>query len=272
MQTMEDTKQDNIWHKAIQVFESQVEAIIRESKLYHQEVKNINGCGASVESFVRDFLITVLPSRFKLRGGYIAVPLDNGEPIISPHMDIVITDSLVPDSLLPFSSFQGLSVIPYESVVGIVEVKRTLTKEVFKEAFTHLQKCWSNIDYYAEEFGDVMLGGLKTKVLKAYTWNPFLSVMSVRTDLSENDKVEIKEMLCSSEGMRLSFVASLDGFYIGPEKNGAPTAIENKQGDYDYRKAEGKQAIEILLKHLHYHLRQTAGVWPDFNKYWINGK
>lgn len=131
--TQHSQNPSDIWHKALEVLDVQVLAIIRESQFYHQNEKNIGGCGSSIENFAQDFLKTILPSRFCVKSGYIVAP-NSATPFMSPHMDIVITDSLVPDSLLPFSASPGLGLIPYESVVGIIEVKRTLTTNILKSA------------------------------------------------------------------------------------------------------------------------------------------
>lgn len=261
-------EQSDVWRRALEVLDSQVLAIIQESKFYHQDEKNISGCGASVENFVRDFLKTILPSRFNIKSGYIVVPNSNG-PLLSKHMDIVLTDALVPDSLLPFSNFPGLGLIPYEAVVGIVEVKRTLTKSSFLEAYGHLERCYSSIQGLGNDLYELMLGGLQTKDLKAYKWRPFLSIISICNELIKpEDEIEVVTTMGTSGKPQLSFIASLDGYYIGPVANGNPTIIEDRKNKYDYRKSVGCDAVKMVLKHLYFHLRQTAGAWANVNMYW----
>lgn len=258
---------DSVWDRGLEVLEAQVSAIIRESELYRTSEKSISGCGASVEIFIRDFLKTILPSRFNIKSGYIVTP-GSVNPIISAQMDIVITDAFVPDSLLPFSALPGLSLIPYEAVVGIVEVKRTLTKKSVLEGYDHLQKCYECIHKSGVDLPALMLGGLRTKDFIAYKWNPFLSIISICSELSIDNELELVNKLTLPESARINFVASLDGYYIGVAKEGKPTTIEDRKREYQYLKAEGGEAIKILLKHLYFHLRQTAGAWADFNKYW----
>lgn len=186
---------------------------------------------------------------------------------MSPHMDIVITDSLVPDSLLPFSASPGLGLIPYESVVGIVEVKRTLTKNSIMDACDHLQKC-DFIFEVGKHIDSIAIGGLRSPDIIGYKWNPFLSILSVSKQLSGKDEVNVANKLSLQKNSQISFVASLDGFYMGATKDGNPTVIGDRQQAYLYSKSQGIFAIKLLLKHIYFHLRQTAGAWPDFNKYW----
>lgn len=258
--------QSNIWQKALEVLNLQVLAIIRESQFYHQSEKNISACGSSIENFVQDFLKTILPSRFCVKSGYIVAPNGNS-PIMSPHMDIVITDSLVPDSLLPFTASPGLFLIPYEAVVGIVEIKRTLTQKSIVEASNHLQKC-NFIFEVGNEIDSIAIGGLRSPNIIGYKWNPFLSIISVHNELTADHEKNVADKLILQKNSQISFVASLDGFYLGVTKDGNPTVIEDRQQTYLYRKSEGELAIKCLLKYIYFHLRQTAGAWADFNKYW----
>lgn len=240
--------QSSIWQKALEVLDVQVLSIIRESQFYHQNEKNIGGCGSSIENFIQDFLKTILPSRFCVKSGYIIAPNSNA-PFMSPHMDIVITDSLVPDSLLPFSTSPGLGLIPYESVVGIIEIKRTLTTNSIIEACDHLQKC-EFIFNAGKHFGSIAIGGLGSPDIIGYKWNPFLSILSVCSELKPDNEIKVAEKLGSQKNSQISFVASLDGFYMGATKNGAPTTIVDRQQVYLYRKSEGTLAIKMLLKHI----------------------
>lgn len=264
--TENSQNQSNIWQKALEVLNIQVLAIIHESQFYHQNEKNIGGCGSSIENFIQDFLKTILPTRFCIKSGYIVAPSGN-TPIMSPHMDIVITDSLVPDSLLPFSASPGLGLIPYESVVGIVEVKRTLTKNSIMEACDHLQKC-DFIFEAGKHLDSIAIGGLSSPDIIGYKWNPFLSILSVYNQLSPDCQANVEQKLNLQKNPQISFIASLDGFYIGTTKDGSSTVIEDRDQAYSYRRSEGTAAIKLLLKHVYFHLRQTTGAWADFNKYW----
>jgi hypothetical protein len=108
----------------------QLDAIIAESELLLQKEGGLDGelktSGSICEDFVRNTLRDfIVPHHFRIVTGFIANSdlLSTGRNL--PQCDIIIVDSTVPP-LLRFPNSQ-IEVVARESVVGIIEVKRTLT-------------------------------------------------------------------------------------------------------------------------------------------------
>jgi len=116
---------------------------------------------------------------------------------------------LVPDSLLPFSASPGLSLIPYESVAGIVEIKRTLTTNSIIEACDHLQRC-EFIFSAGKHLDSIAIGGLGSPDIIGYRWNPFLSILSVCSELNADNEIKVMEKLDSLKNSQISFIASFE--------------------------------------------------------------
>ena len=76
----------------------QLETIRAKSLLAHQYTKNIYESGAIVETEIRSVFSKLLPKRIRVTHGYIAkgVSLDK-EPIISPQIDMIFVDQMVPN-------------------------------------------------------------------------------------------------------------------------------------------------------------------------------
>ena len=116
-----------------QVYLSKLETTLQESGLLLQKQESgLNGelktSGSICEQFVRQTLQRfIVPGQFRLTTGFIATPdLLRGEANL-PQCDILIVAKNAP-SLLKLED-SGIEVVPYESVSGIIEVKRTLTEE-----------------------------------------------------------------------------------------------------------------------------------------------
>src|SRR5271166_5748178 len=104
--------------------ESSIEAVLASN---HKR-RCVKTSGSICEQFVRQTLQRfIVPGQFRLTTGFIATPdLLRGEANL-PQCDILIVAKNAP-SLLKLED-SGIEVVPYESVSGIIEVKRTLTEE-----------------------------------------------------------------------------------------------------------------------------------------------
>jgi hypothetical protein len=108
----------------------QLDALIAESELLLQKEGGLDGelktsgtiCEIFVKNTLRDFIV---PHHFRIVTGYIANPELLRTNSNLPQCDLIIVDSTVPP-LLRFPNSQ-IEVVARESVVGIIEVKRTLT-------------------------------------------------------------------------------------------------------------------------------------------------
>jgi hypothetical protein len=80
--------------------------------------------GRAVEHAVQHLIRSFLPTEYGLSSGFIAA-LDNGRPVLSTQLDIVIYDALRSGPLIRLDT---CDVFPLEAVYGYVEVKAQLTQ------------------------------------------------------------------------------------------------------------------------------------------------
>ena len=86
--------------------------------------------GNEIEQEVRRLLKNLLPQRFHVTHGYILSAANkHDQPLVSPQVDAIIVDTLVPHSIFIVEQHSGMEVVPIEAVVGVFEVKRTLNRE-----------------------------------------------------------------------------------------------------------------------------------------------
>ncbi|MCD6056349.1 MAG: hypothetical protein K0R12_1311 [Gammaproteobacteria bacterium] len=124
------------------LFIDELDFIEKHSYFTSQSMKNQDECGFLVELAMRKFLKEVIGSRFKITHGYI---FSSEKKVLSPQIDIIITDTLVPHTLKLFEHFDNLEIVPVEAVVAIFEVKRTLNKSTLKKATVHLEKIFDAV-------------------------------------------------------------------------------------------------------------------------------
>jgi hypothetical protein len=124
-----------------QLYLSRLETTLDESKLLLQREGGLDGelktSGWICEQFVRQTLQRfIVPGQFRVTSGFIATPdLLRGQDNL-PLCDILIVSGNLPPLLSLEGS--GIEVVPYKSVSGIIEVKRTLTRATVRNnrAFT----------------------------------------------------------------------------------------------------------------------------------------
>ena len=107
---------------------------------------------------IRKFLREVIGERFKITHGYIYSPQHKK---LSPQIDIIITDKLVPHVLKRFDHLDNLEIVPVEAVVAIFEVKRTLRATSLKSAGEHLEKIFMDVPLSKERTERYLPGGIK---------------------------------------------------------------------------------------------------------------
>ncbi len=144
------------------VNEVEINLIQKQSALLLQKKENgFNGelktAGAIIENYVKGLLQKHIPNGYRICSGYIATTesISNTENL-SQH-DIIIVDDRIP-SLYKFG-ISDIEVVAAEAVCGIVEVKRTLTKDSLLSAIRHLEMTKKILDDYDE--------GVKSKVKSA---------------------------------------------------------------------------------------------------------
>ncbi len=205
--------------------------IVTKTLVIHQYLHGIKSSGDSVESEVRELLRRVVPARFRVTHGYI-VSASNAaeEPSVSPQVDVIIVDTLVPHSLWTVDDSQGVEIVPIEAVVAIIEVKRTLTEKALTEAALHLQKIrdrvgvekYSNSGYLP---GGVTIGAALTS---PYRSNPLFGIFGIIGDpwLIDAPSERFKELVKSTDiedkvPLELDMILSLDGTLVATADSGS---------------------------------------------------
>jgi hypothetical protein len=92
--------------------------------------------GIVTEEILKVFLKTHLPKSISVEQGFIMG--ENGE--LSKQCDILIYDS---HNYAPFYRINDIVIVPYKSVIAVIEVKTTITKNIFHSAieyFANIQK------------------------------------------------------------------------------------------------------------------------------------
>lgn len=99
--------------------------------------------GVLTEEILRDFLSNHLPNLVSVEQGFILH--EDGE--LSKQVDILIYDS---QSYAPFYRINDIVVIPAESVIAVIEVKTSITKQIFHNVIKYFEslKCLPNAKTY----------------------------------------------------------------------------------------------------------------------------
>ena len=88
--------------------------------------------GILTEEILRSFLKTYLPKSVSVEQGFILS--EKGE--ISKQCDILIYDSIF---YAPFYRINDIVVVPADSVIAVIEVKTTLTKQIFHQVINYFE-------------------------------------------------------------------------------------------------------------------------------------
>lgn len=194
------------------------------SEVAHKELKSVKDCGGLAETAIRKLLQEVLGNRFKVTHGYV---FSSAHQKLSPQVDIIIVDTLVPHTLKRFEYSNGLEIVPVESIVAIFEVKRTLSKDKIIEAADHLKKTIEFIPIIKDSPIRYLPGGIQ--LIKPIEGGLFSNPMIGILGLNHNESISDCKNL--SEYMFLDIVYSFDGYLIGtqnPEKTNSFKALSRR--------------------------------------------
>jgi len=157
----------------------------------------------------------IVPGQFRITSGFIATPdLLRGQQNL-PQCDILIVDRNMP-ALLRFEE-SGIEVVPRESVCGIIEVKRALTRRNIREngAFAHLASIIESIGKSKDLKTDKVLNTANLHVgLHNHSSNkPLLGVIALKNEM--NDLNETASLVTTTDSL-IDFVWTLDGHALVP--------------------------------------------------------
>lgn len=256
--------------------------LLKKSYLSHQSVKNINLSGSEVESEIRFLFKNLLPERFKVTHGYIMfAEYNNTEPVISPQIDMMIVDTLVPHKILNLDKENGMEIVPAESVVAIFEIKRTLNEKSLKSALSQINKIINKTKIRKDDEEHYLPGGLKLQGLASGIYsNPLLGILSLDYDFTEPKKM-IK--LISDKKLGMDIIASLNGLLIATCEDPKDTSVVNfhiknirkEEGYYAYLDKKVVEEAGVLSRIFGYilgYLANCSGRKIDGRNYFFNEK
>ncbi|RDI13173.1 DUF6602 domain-containing protein [Flavobacterium sp. AG291] len=177
----------------INVHLKEVEAVIAQSGLLLQKKENgqsgeLKSSGDLVETYIRNFLRQISPEGIRITSGYIVNSLTfKSKQNLSQH-DIILSNKNTPPL---FSIIENkIAIVPVESMVGIIEIKRNLTKESIKQAQSHIKKTYEEVikDYKTKDL-DNNTFGITTM---PSTLSPMFGIIGLTSELSHED---IKELI-----------------------------------------------------------------------------
>ncbi|MEX2565579.1 MAG: DUF6602 domain-containing protein [Cyclobacteriaceae bacterium] len=187
------------------VNDAEVELISRQSALLLQKRSDgfygeLKSSGAIVENYIKGVLKKHISDGYRICSGYIATTdtILNTENLI--QHDIIIVDGRIP-SIYDFG-VSDIEIVAAESVCGIIEVKRTLTKNSVISAVNQLKNTKDLLENYDN--------GVKSKTraannaagptLSMGTRSPFYAIMGL--DCEKNSvtqefiKAELAPIVC----------------------------------------------------------------------------
>ncbi len=178
-----------------------IKYLLAKTSLTHDYMRNISVTGSEIEQEVRQMLRNILPQRFHVTHGYIISAVSQqAEPLISPQVDVIIVDTLVPHSLFIIDQYSGMEAVPLESVVGIFEVKRKLNKSSLLGtpkkvgALRHLRNIYEAVGMRKDDSRTYLPGGVEILSYGAYPGgylsNPIIGVIGVDHAEHLPDKLE----------------------------------------------------------------------------------
>lgn len=258
------------YHDLFDVNLKYVEYLLARTRLSHSYLKNVQKSGDEVEIELRSLLGHVVPKRFAVRHGYIVSASDRlKKPAVSPQVDVIIIDTMVPHTIFVLDEASGMEVVPVEAVVGIMEIKRTVTKSSLRAALDHLELIADTVGIKKDDSRMFLPGGVDVSSLNlnGYRSNPLTAVLGLEhgrevytafiDEMNERDKAKKAPLV--------DLVASLSGLMIVPVEPGTKNVrIHNPRTERvtNWSRIMGvKSSSEITARVLGYILAyvQTAG-------------
>jgi hypothetical protein len=246
----------------IEVHLKETDAVISQSSLLLQKKEGgqsgeLKSSGNLVENFVKDFIEKISPSGIKVTSGYIVNPKTFKEKTNLPQHDIILSNRM---SAPLFSIIDGqIEIVPIESMVGIIEVKRTLTSESIKNAQNQIRNSYENVikEYRTKEEENNTL----SITTQPGTTSPLFGIIGLTSELTLND---INSII---DPNLIDFVWAFnhnESFVFG-DFNGQSTGTVSRKGLKQPRmlSVKGEKAIVFskLKGHLTLWLSRLASLW-----------
>jgi hypothetical protein len=266
-----------------------VDYVRAKSYVVHQYVQNVAASGSGVEVEVRAILQSMLPERFRVTNGYVARAVDRTtEPTVSPHVDVLIVDTLVPHSLWLVDDTQGIEIVPQEALVAVLEVKRTLNEASLSRALEHLRTVVQGVGLMKDDPTGYLPGGLEVGAgLQApYRGNPLIGIISLAaeggfvTTPTETVRAAVAHLAADgSDPLLLDFVLSMSGIFVATADPGTsnyhPMLVRNgpaaQWAEASARTGRaGSVALAQGLGFILAYVTKTCGRSADMESYFFN--
>jgi hypothetical protein len=199
----------------------QLDLTLAESELLLQREGGLDGelktSGSLCEQFLRKMLTKyVVPGQFRVTSGYIATPDLLAQKKNLPQCDILIADNYIP-ALLRLADAE-IEVLPFESIIGVIEAKRTLTKKSLSNALDHLKTVVASTNQLSTLKTDKELKGFnKYAGFHNHSSNkPLLGVVALTSGLNRGEFESEVEKIIEEKNSLVDFVWTLDGFAVVP--------------------------------------------------------
>jgi hypothetical protein len=270
-----------------------IDYLISKSLFSHQYIHNIAQSGADVENEIREIFRNIIPERYKVTHGYIvSAPNQISEPRISPQVDMMIVDTLVPHSLLIVDKKSGLEIVPLEAVLAIFEIKRSLSfttlvgNETMQGAISHLGEIKSTtgiVKNSLERFGP---GGITfgNGLSGGFYCNPLLGIIGLDMDdnlINPDHQHYLSNTYAQLRETEIDLISCFKGFLCAVRNDQQPTwfrianpRVLNQEINYLLLdKDHNRNQAELIARMFGYivgYLYNTNGKVANINNYFFN--
>ncbi len=277
-----------------------IEYLLEKTSLTQGYMRNVNVTGDEIEQEVRRLLKNLLPQRFQVTHGYIISAVSKqDEPLVSPQIDVIIVDTLVPHSIFIVDQHRGMEVVPIEAVVGIFEVKRTLNKDSLlgtikaigteKEegAVKQLRDICEKVGIRKDNADRFLPGGIRVDIpfIEAgYYSNPIMGIIGVDHDKDIGEK--LKAWVAAEQkidfGM-VDIIFSLNGYMacLGVVNADGQTTVSiqtcRQKGqeyktyiNYAHPRRSKTEIVAMALGFIVGYVSHTSGRKIEINNYFFN--
>lgn len=177
---------------------SKVKALIEKQRLA-DAIEHTTTKGNLRESFLKDFIIDIIPREYELTSGFVA---SHNQDKLSPQIDLIVTDkSKTPKFLLDKNN----SIVPFESVLLLIEIKTTLTEQIvvqLNKQRDYINNCGNPVFYKSYILNDLKKIQDSTCIEMEVNSNkfdkPLIWLVGFKSDLSEQ---KLRELVLKIEGM-----------------------------------------------------------------------
>lgn len=171
----------------------EVEAILAQTELLLQKPSGgqsgeLKTSGSLVENYLRGFISSISPSGIHVTSGYVVNQKTLSADKNLPQHDIILSDKASPSL---FSIVDGeIEIVAVESLVGIIEVKRTLTKSSINSAQDQIKSTYeSAIKDYKTKSESINTVSIST--LKPGTQSPLFGIIGLSSEISDEELVKV---------------------------------------------------------------------------------